>query len=56
MAKPFLYVEPEDYFPDEILKEYELGEYNKDVEQEESEQEMTDEDTDEECAIIYDYA
>ena len=35
MGKP--YVEPEDYIPEELRKEYKLGEYNEDVEQEEPE-------------------
>lgn len=43
MTKQFVYVEPDDYFPEEIQKKYGLGKYNEDVEQEEQEQEEDNE-------------
>ncbi len=34
-----VYVEPEDYFPEEIRKKYKLGEYNTDEDEDEDETE-----------------
>lgn len=39
MTVKAIYVEPEDYFPEEIRKKYKLGEYNADYDDDEDETE-----------------
>lgn len=36
-----VYIEPEDYFPEEIRKKYKLGEYNTDEDEDETEDESS---------------